>query len=522
MRRAKTVATVLSVAVLALGHAVNAHAEQLTAPVLYTVRPGDSLYSIAQSQLGDGGKWRQLYEQNRSVVGNNPHLLVPGEVLTLVPGVAQPRPETSLKPPQTSSQGPLVTDALAATRLKHVFVIMQENHTFDNYFGTYPGADGLPSPMQMPVDPANPAAGMASPFHLDAPRTQDLDHSDVSARTAFDNGRMDGFVAAQQSRNLPGPLSLGYYEQSDLPFYWNLAGNYVLADRFFSSAMGGSLANHEYWVAARDSGLGESIPAQGIQMTTIFDRLDGAGVSWKFYVKNYDPSLSFRTLDPTNPRESQVAWVPLLTMPSFVDDQRRMANIQDLKNLYVDLASDSAPSVSYIIQGGTSEHPPGHVANGQNATVGIISSIMRSPEWRDSVIILSWDDWGGWYDHVAPPQVDADGYGFRVPALIISPYAKPGYIFHEQADFSSILKFIERLHGLAPLTTRDEAANDLMDAFDFNGPAQAPRLPAVRLTAAPRGRSLTAGALLLMYAVVGGLALVLIGVAAVGVRRRST
>jgi phospholipase C len=491
-----------------------------TPPVLYTVQPGDTLSTIARDQLGDVNKWQALYALNRSVIGNNPNLLYAGEVLVLVPGTPAHRLVSSLPPPQTSYSGPVPVDADAASHIKHVFVIMQENHTFDNYFGSFPGADGLPIGASVPVDPAQPAGSVVQPYHLPALRTQDLDHSESSARTAFDGGLMDGFVVAQQHRNLPGSLALGYYDGNDLPYYWYLASNYVLADRFFSSAMGGSLANHQFWVAGLDSGLGETIPAQGVQMTTIFDRLQAAGASWKFYVKNYDPRLDFRHLDPTNPRDSEVAWVPLLTIPSVVDDPSKAAQVQDLSNLYRDLAGGAVPSVSYIIQGGTSEHPPGHVGNGQNATVGIIDSIMRSHAWNDSAIVLTWDDWGGWYDHVVPPQVDREGYGFRVPALIISPYARKGYILHETADFTSVLKFIERLYGLAPLTTRDEAATDLMAAFDFH---QAPRAPtqlplAIAAPIVSHGPSTVR--LLEMYGVVSSLALLLLALAGLTGRRK--
>jgi phospholipase C len=491
-----------------------------TAPVLYTVKRGDSLSNIAKARLGGAAKWRALYRLNRSVIGNNPNRLVVGEVLTLVPGHVRQRPKSTLAGPQLSHSGPVAINVQAAAHIKHVFVIMQENHTFDNYFGTFPGADGLSPGLSVPVDPSVKSGIVAEPYHLPALRTQDLDHGEISARTAFNSGRMDGFVAAQQDRNLPGSLALGYYDGTDIPFYWDLAKNYVLADHFFSSAMGGSLANHQYWVAGKGSGKGESIPAEGIQMTTIFDRLEGAGFSWKFYVKNYDPTLNFRHIDPTNPRDSEVAWVPLLTIPSVVDDPSKMARIQDLGNLYHDLADGTAPSVSYIIQGGTSEHPPGHIGNGQNATVGIISSIMRNPAWKDSAIVLTWDDWGGWYDHVVPPQVDGDGYGFRVPTLIISPYAKKGYILDQTADFTSILKFIERLHGLAPLTTRDEAATDLMAAFDFEQAPRAPSQPDVGGVTPRTTRGPSPVTLLGMYGVVGGLALLLLAVAALTGRKR--
>ena len=524
MTAAKLACACLVSLVLALAGSMVAQAADSPAPppppILYTVKPGDTLSTIARDQLGDPGRWREIYRLNRSQIGDDPNILYTGEILILIPGTPRPRVVSTLPPPQASHSGPLPIDTGAASHIKHVFVIMQENHTFDNYFGTYPGADGLPIGASVPIDPARTAGGVVKPYHLPALRTQDLDHSQNSARAAFDGGLMDGFVVTQQRHNLPGSLALGHYDGTDLPYYWYLASNYVLADRFFSSAIGGSLANHQFWVAGLDSNQGETIPAQGIQMTTIFDRLQGAGVSWKFYVKNYDPQLDFRHLDPTNPRDSEVAWVPLLTIPSVVDDPTKRAHIQDLGNLYQDLVDGTAPAVSYIIQGGTSEHPPGHVGNGEIATMGIIDSIMRSHAWNDSAIVLTWDDWGGWYDHVVPPQIDREGYGFRVPTLIISPYARKGYILHQTADFTSILKFIERLHGLAPLTTRDQAASDLMAAFDFQQPPRAPSRPQVASAGVVPARGPSAARLLEMYGLVSGLAVLLLLLAGLTERKR--
>jgi phospholipase C len=427
--------------------------------------------------------------------------------LNSVPAVAA----TKLDPPRPSTAPPLVINAAAASKIKHVFVLMQENHTFDNYFGTFPGADGVAGVNGVPLNPLVPGSPLVKPFHLTQLRTPDLHHGEVTSRAAFDNGKMDGFIKAQLTRNLPGRLALGYYDGRELPFYWELARQYVLADRFFSSAQGGSSINHQYWVAARSSGQADSIPKSGIDLLTIFDRLDAAKVGWKFYVKNYTPDLNFRNQLPNDPRDAQLAWVPLLTMPRFIDDPARKARITDLAGLYVDLVTGDAPAVSYIIQGGTSEHPPGHIVNGEIATVAIISAIMRSPLWESSAIVLTWDDWGGWYDHVAPPQIDRDGYGFRVPALIISPYARRGLVFHETADFTSILKFIERLHGLAPLTTRDEQANDLMNAFDFQQSARQPVIPTGRrVNAVLSGHGLSADRLTQIYAGVGALSLLLL------------
>ena len=195
-------------------------------------------------------------------------------------------------------------DARGGAPIQDGFRIVQGNPPFDNYFGTFPGVNGLSSGLSVPVDPARKSSPVAVPYHLPVLRTQDLDHSVITAKVAFNAGRMDGFVAAQQARNLPGSLALGYYDGTDLPYYWDLAQNYVLADRFFSSAMGGSLANHQFLVAGKSSGTGESIPPEGIQMTKIFDRLQAAGISWKCYVKKYDPTLNLRHTDPKNPRAS--------------------------------------------------------------------------------------------------------------------------------------------------------------------------------------------------------------------------
>ncbi len=433
---------------------------------------------------------------------------------TCAPATPQPIVTSSrLAPPRASTAPPLAINTAAVAKIKHVFVLMQENHTFDNYFGTFPGADGVRNACGVPTNPADPASPMVRPFHLSQVRTPDLHHGEVSSRAAFDNGKMDGFVKAQLTRKLPGQLALGYYDGRDLAAYWELARQYVLADRFFSSAQGGSSINHQYWVAARSTGQADTIPSTGIDLLTIFDRLDAAKVSWKFYVKNYAPALSFRNQLPNDPRDAQLAWVPLLTMPRFIDAPARMARLTDLANLYVDLVKGEAPAVSYIIQGGTSEHPPGHILNGEIATVAIIGAIMRSPLWESSAIILTWDDWGGWYDHVVPPQVDRDGYGFRVPALIISPYARRGLIFHETADFTSILKLIERLHGLAPLTTRDEQANDLLHAFDFQQAARPPAVPGGhRVTDILSRHGMSADRLLQTYGAVIALSLLLMAV----------
>ena len=360
-------------------------------------------------------------------------------------------------------------------RIEHLMVIMQENHTFDNYFGTFPGANGPPAGTCVPKDPAVPNGPCVPPTHLASHRTEDLHHGRRVAARAFNDGKMDGFVMAQDERNLPGEVAMGYYDGSDLPFYWNLATDYVLADRFFSSEWGGSLANHMYWVAGRGA---NGVPPNGFSSPTIFDRLEEAGVSWKFYVQNYDPRINFRDVDPENPKASQTVWVPLLNFPRFLDDPVRNSKIVDISEYYEDLANGTLPAVAFMAPSGASEHPPGDVTNGQVYATSLITALMRSPSWWNSLFIVTWDDWGGWYDHVAPPAVDSDGYGFRVPALFVSPYARPALIDSTVYDYTSILRFIEENWGVEPLTARDASANSIAGALDLTAEPRPARFPA--------------------------------------------
>ncbi len=363
-----------------------------------------------------------------------------------------------------------------ATPIQHLVVLLQENHTFDNYFGTYPGADGLPADAKMPIDPANPGAGYVTPWHIGNSTITDLSHSAATFHDQYDNGKMDGFVSALNNRNQDGRLAMGYYDASDIPYYWNLASNFVLFDHFFSSAKDGSFANHMYWVAAIPpvTQKGQKLADMLANMPTIFDRLQAAGISWKFYVQNYDPTITYRNLGTSGNRASQVVWVPLLNFDRFIDDPNLSSHIVDLSQYFVDLNNGTLPSVAYVIPSGASEHPPSSLKTGQTFVKTLIQELMRSSAWDSSAFLLAYDDWGGWYDHVLPPQVDQYGYGPRVPAILVSPYANKGYVDSTVLDFTSILKFIEQNWGVTPLAQRDANANDFLSGFDFS---QAPRSP---------------------------------------------
>jgi phospholipase C len=206
---------------------------------------------------------------------------------------------------------------------------------------------------------------------------------------------------------------------------------------------------------------------------TIFDRLQEAGISWKFYVQNYNPAITFRT-PGTGDEASQLIWAPLLNYNRFIDDPALNSRIVDMSEYFTDLAEGTLPSVSFMVPSGASEHPPGSIQAGERFIRSLVNALMTSTSWSTSAFMWTYDDWGGWYDHVPPPSVDQYGYGFRAPALLISPYARRGHVDSTTLDFTSQLKFIENNWGVPPLAARDAAANDILSAFDFDaGPREA-------------------------------------------------
>ena len=190
------------------------------------------------------------------------------------------------------------------------------------------------------------------------------------------------------------------------------------------------------------------------------------------------PKVTYKTLPPTSVANSgsQTVWVPLLNIPRFVNDPRLSTHIVDLSQYFTDLQNGTLPQVAYIVPSGASEHPPGSLAAGQQYVGSLVNSLIASSAWSSSAFMLAYDDWGGWYDHVPPPPGDANGYGFRVPALLVSPYARRHFIDHTTLDFTSILAFIEENWNLRPLTRLDATSQGIGGAFDFN---QSPRPAAI-------------------------------------------
>jgi phospholipase C len=236
-----------------------------------------------------------------------------------------------------------------------------------------------------------------------------------------------------------------------------------------------------YWMTGSEGDVtSETVPANGFRdLQTIFDRLEAKGVSWKIYIQAYSPAVTYRAKGITS---AQVIRAPVLAMARFIDDRRLASHIVPLDEYYTDLAQGTLPAVSYVVPAGSSEHPPARVATGQAFIRNMITALKRSSAWPTSAFMWSYSNWGGWYDHVAPPSVDRYGLGFRVPALLVSPYAKRGYVDTTQLDHTSMLKFVENNWGLQPLSSRDARSNDLTTAFDWN---QQPRPPQLLASESP-------------------------------------
>jgi phospholipase C len=425
-------------------------------------------------------------------------------------------------------------------KIQHVVIIMQENRSFDSYFGTFPGADGIPMRGGQPAvcvpDPASRRC--VEPFHDTADLNHGGPHGSASAAADVDRGKMDGFIAqAEHARKgCQNPLDpacggsstdvMGYHDGSDIPNYWAYARQFVLQDRMFEPNASWSLPEHLFMVSEWSARCGSADPASCVNeletpgyppdyhdtgiaphyaWTDLTYLLHAHGVSWAYYVtKGAEPDTEDdeEMATPVQPQSSTTPgiWNPL---PFFTTVQQdgEVGNVQDLSRFFRAAARGRLPAVSWICPSqSVSEHPPGLVSAGQAYVTSLINAVMQGPDWDSTAIFLAWDDWGGFYDHVVPPRVDRNGYGLRVPAMVISPYARAGFVDHQVLSFDAYVKFIEDdfLGGqrLDPATdgrpdprptVREDVAilGDLRGDFDFS---QAPRPPLVLPVGQARSR----------------------------------
>jgi phospholipase C len=422
-------------------------------------------------------------------------------------------------------------------KIQHVVIIMQENRSFDQYFGTYPGAYGIPMANGTPTvcvpDPV--AQTCVRPFHGSPTLQYDVPHQHTDALGDVDRGKMDGFVAqAENSCGTPMPPAcaatmagetMGYLDGTDIPNYWSYAQSFVLQDHMFEPALGHSGLSHLYLVSGWSAtcGGGSLTCASAISPTMLLDypplnpqvqrtpnyawtditwllqHHQPTPISWAYYVGNGTlpecgvPTPQTYCLPVQQPMSGTTEfWNPL---PFFrtVQQDNQTGNIHTVTDFYTAALSGTLPAVSWVIPSqAVSEHPPGALpALGQAYVTNLINTLMSGPEWDSTAIFLAWDDWGGFYDHVAPPAVDGLGYGLRVPGLVISPYAKAGYVDHQTLSFDAYLKFIEddflggqrldpRTDGRSDPrpTVRENAAQlgDLVSDFDFTQPPRPPIL----------------------------------------------
>jgi phospholipase C len=407
---------------------------------------------------------------------------------SLASGRAHSRsPIASDRPPVTGRPRPQHPHVLTGIhKIKHVVIIMQENRSFDTYFGTYPGADGIPmrhgvSTVCLP----DPALGhCVRPFHDRAVVNTGGPHDNIAFVADLHRGRMNGFVAeARRGEHafcrvevtnpvctaLSGrrPDVMGYHDAREIPNYWAYARRFVLQDRLFASGSSWSLPSHlqlvsgwsarcrddtDRWTCTSASigrDRGEQTEPDGVKYpwTDLTWLLHRFGVSWRYYVASgAQPDCPtgemFCPLRPQAPVTPGI-WNPL---PDFqtVHQDHQQGNIQSTDAFRRAAAAGRLPAVSWIAPNWrSSEHPPSSIVVGQAYVTRLVNDVMRGPDWKSSAIFLAWDDWGGFYDHVVPPRVDALGYGFRVPGIVISPYARRGYIDHQVLSFDAYLKFIE-------------------------------------------------------------------------------
>ncbi|MDG6966648.1 MAG: hypothetical protein JRN58_10360 [Nitrososphaerota archaeon] len=351
------------------------------------------------------------------------------------------------------------TSAPANIPIKHIFIIMQENHTFDNYFGYYPGVtNGLANATAQRW----PNGTVVAPFEINSSTIASsptlLCHFQHCARAAYNNGKMNGFLQAENSS-----ITMGYFNPKLIADYWDYASRYVLLDNLYSSFMGPSLPNHVYLIAGTSGGWTNDSTNAVFNFPTITQELDAANVSWVYYAGDH---------------YGVNGWNPLPGDIPYLATHPQLQGLKESVNFPADILKPNFPSVAWIMPetDQISEHPPYNVTAGMLSVVSEVNDIMQSPYWSSSMIFVTWDDYGGWYDNAVPPQVDQYGYGFRVPGLIISPYAKTGYIDNTVLEFSSTLKFIETVFHLPSLGTRDATANNILQAFNFNQAPQAPMI----------------------------------------------
>ncbi len=370
--------------------------------------------------------------------------------------------------------------------------MIQENRSFDNFFATYPGADGTTT--------GKIHTGGTVPLKEVGLIATDLDHTWQGFQTEYDGGQMDGFdlinFGAFGNKQPAKLYPYQYVNPSDIQPYWTMAQQYVLADHMFETQSSGSFIGHQdliagstainstqslvnypssnVWGCDAPKGTVTSLitsdhqflrgagPFPCLNYATLRDSLDAGKVPWRYYVP------------PTSTNVGKI-WDAFAAIHAVRYSSEWATNISIPEtNVFKDIAGNRLAAVSWVIPDAlNSDHPGAHVTGGPSWIAQVVNAIGKNTKlWNSTAVIVIWDDWGGFYDHVAPPQLDYQGLGLRVPMLVISPYAKQGYVSHTQYEFGSILKFIEDNWGLARIGTTDVRSTSIGNVFDFSQPAR--------------------------------------------------
>jgi len=367
------------------------------------------------------------------------------------------------------------------SKLRHIIFFVQENRSFDDYFGmlgTYKASLGLVNDVDginLNATLNNTQGQPVHPFHYQTVCTENLSPAWNESHADVDGGKMDGYMLTTTSVpstiDPTGTRAMGFYDQSDLPYYYELAARFATSDRFFSPVLSNTVPNRLYLFTA--TSFGNIIPPpssfEGFTQPTIFDHLDQAGVSWRYYYQDAATSAFIQ---------------------QFSTYQRDAAKVVSISNWSTDVQNDATlPSVIFIERAGTSgrdEHPGANVQVGAADGANIINTLIHSPSWPDSAFILTYDEGGGLYDHVRParevkpdaiaPKLrsgdkpgDFNQSGLRVPMVVISPWVRPSFVSHTARDYTSILRLIEDTFKVPSLTLRDANADDMMEFFNFSG-----------------------------------------------------
>ena len=361
--------------------------------------------------------------------------------------------------------------------IEHIVIYMQENHSYDSYFGTLPRGDGFTMRHGVPQNSCVDVEGRVVPV-THAPDTcqqgRGVSQNWVSTHRQIDGGRMDGFLFDDNYN------AMRYWDGTDLPFYWSLASTFPLCDRWFASAPAQTYPNRMYLQAGTCQDLIATDTAKAFNMPhpaggTIWDKLNAFGISWLDYAFDLPDILLFKR-----------------TYDANVD------KVRSYPQFLADCAAGTLPSVSIVSPGVASytEENPSDIQLGEAYSSAIVNAVMHSPAWPRTALLFMYDEHGGYYDHVAPPPAIPpddiapavapapgapaawDRYGLRVPAYVISPWARRDYVSHVVHDHTSVLRFIETKFNLGALTRRDANADNLLDCFDFRRPAfiEPPRL----------------------------------------------